>query len=60
MSLVTCTECGGQMSTSARFCPHCGSTKVRFIRVRNIIVTCVLVFVVLLLLTGVITLFMAK
>jgi RNA polymerase subunit RPABC4/transcription elongation factor Spt4 len=25
MSLTTCNECGGKISTQARFCPHCGA-----------------------------------
>lgn len=24
MALEKCPECGGQLSTTARFCPHCG------------------------------------
>ena len=24
MALEKCSECGGQVSTKARFCPHCG------------------------------------
>ena len=25
MSLTTCNECGGKLSTQALFCPHCGA-----------------------------------
>ena len=25
MALEKCRECGGQLSTKARFCPHCGA-----------------------------------
>lgn len=25
MALINCKECGGQMSDSASFCPHCGA-----------------------------------
>ena len=25
MALGACRECGGQVSDSAKFCPHCGS-----------------------------------
>ena len=28
MALEKCPECGGQLSTSARFCPHCGYVRV--------------------------------
>ena len=27
MALEKCPECGGQLSTTARFCPHCGAQK---------------------------------
>lgn len=38
MGLITCTECGGKMSTSARFCPHCGSTEISAIRMKKTII----------------------
>ena len=25
MSLINCPECGGQVSDTAAFCPHCGA-----------------------------------
>jgi hypothetical protein len=27
MSVITCIDCGGAVSTNAVFCPHCGSIK---------------------------------
>lgn len=27
MAMVTCAECGGQLSTDAEMCPHCGAKK---------------------------------
>ena len=29
MALEKCPECGGQVSTKARFCPHCGYVRVQ-------------------------------
>ena len=29
MALEKCPECGGQLSTRARFCPHCGYVRVQ-------------------------------
>ena len=28
--LIECRECRGKVSTSARFCPHCGARHFRF------------------------------
>ncbi len=28
MALEKCPECGGQLSTTARFCPHCGYVRM--------------------------------
>ena len=29
MALEKCPECGGQLSTTARFCPHCGYVRAQ-------------------------------
>ena len=42
MALFNCKDCMGKVSTSARFCPHCGrivTSKDRYPEVENLIPT---------------------
>ena len=48
MALEKCPECGGQLSTTARLCPHCG-----YVRTPRIALAIVLAGVMMLLGLGV-------
>ncbi len=41
MSLEKCPECGGQVSTKARACPHCGAPRMPHAMLAFAIVTLV-------------------
>jgi ribosomal protein L40E len=56
MALQICKECGGQVATDAKFCPHCGSsgfdTPVAVKKATTVVISCgcmtiILVFVLL-------------
>lgn len=36
MALVNCTECGGEISTAAPACPHCGKVRRRYKNSRGV------------------------
>ena len=47
MAMRKCRECGGDVSTSAKFCPHCGSKRFRRNKLIDWIASAALIAVVL-------------
>lgn len=46
MAIIQCPECGGQISDSAKCCPHCGFKRKREVGIGTVIVILIAVFFV--------------